>query len=344
MTNVLESNAPAGQQYEIQTTTQGTLQVSLAPGGGGGSTTVSPLVTTSAQCFWIMQGSTAGGGAAVQTDIPSGALATFAAALALATPGVPCTLFVGDGDYSAEGLQDFGAKGVPALTVISLNGNAGASQVGGGVTIPALNCDSLTLYGVALEGAGLTQTIEMYASYCTFGTTGGLTAGSANFDFCNIGGGPINVSTAILTNCRFLSDIGAITSVEGWDIDSNTASQLGNGPANGKFNSSTSVVLNSTPCKLMHDADTTVVLTDFDQVLVLNEFTAPRTLTVDITGASDTDALTVLVYADVAGGAPQNTLTVNPGATVLGRDNRTSFFTLAAPNVVQLYSEHAPTF
>lgn len=340
--NVLESEAPAGQVYELQTTTQGTLLVELTPGGGGGSTTVSPLVTTAGQVFWIMQGSTAGGGAAVQTDTPSGAFATFAEALAATTNGLPVTLFVGPGDYSAEGLQDFGAKGVPFLNVVALSG-AGGLDEDAAVIIPALDCDNMFLDGVQMGGTGtLTAVGELGARNCGLDPAGGVTAGEAILDGCLLGGA-IDITTATLTRCGFFSDIGAITSVEGWNVDSLTAAALGNGSANGHFNSSTSININSQPAALMHDADRTVVLADFNQVLVLNEFTAPRTLTVDFTGSESLDLLSCYVYADVASG---NTLTVTDGThpTVLDRDAYTNVFQNQAGTLALFGSEHAPVF
>jgi hypothetical protein len=332
--NVLQTAAPTGQVYEIQTTTQGTLLAEAVAGGGGGSTIVTPL----ANIFWILQSSTAGGGAAVATDAPSGAFSTFAAALAAATNGVAVTLFVGPGDYSAEGLQDFGAKGVPFLNVYGLSGAAGFAE-DAGVIIPALDCDNMVLDGVQLGGTGTTTCVSsLSARNVSFETTGGLTVGNAVLDDCVLGGGAIDISEAALTRCTFSSDVGAISDISGWNVDSSTAAQLGNSPANGHFNSSTSVELNGSPCKLMHDANTGLVLADFSQVLVLNEFTAPRVLTVDLTGSASLDTLTVLTYADVAGG---NTLTVN--GTVLDRDNYTTVFQNQSATLVPFAAERAPT-
>jgi hypothetical protein len=304
--NVLQTEAPTGQIYELQTTTQGTLLAEVVPGGGGGSTIVTPLENI----FWILQSSTDGGGAAVETDAPSGAFSTFAAALAAATPGVDATLFVGEGDYSAEGAQDWAGKGIPSLNVICLDGVQGT-------TLPPLNCDLLRIEnGIVLDPGGGAPSL-LAVGGCDLYTTnvlGPIQTGNLAADRCVVAGGTIGGGT--LFNCNFVGppQFSALSSLE---VDANTLAALG------EVNASTTEVDphifgGGFDYAWMKDANKAFALSDFPRLLVpANVFTAARVATVDLTSSTDLDTLTVDGYGDLS----VNTLTVN-GVVLDGQGKR----------------------
>ena len=331
--NVLQTTAPTGQQYEVQTTTQGTLLVESVPGGGGGSTTVSPLVTTGAQVFWVMQGSTAGGGAAVQTDAPSGAFSTLAAALAAATPGVPAVLYVGGADFSAEGLQDWGAKGVPSLQIIGLPSLQG-------VSLPPFDCDNMSLTNVIVPDPGggnpaLLAVSGVDLDRCN--VVGPLHVGGCAASRCILGSGAgqHQIGFGTLFNCNFAgaNDFQTFSALE---VDANTLAALASTDAStpeanpvifgGQYNYA-----------YLKDADRTVNGGgSWDQdhaILPANILTAPRVLTVDLTGAPAVGFSTFTV--DVYGDTSTNTLTVN-GTVISSTVQQRYVFQVAAGPVLNL--------
>ena len=300
---------------------------------GGGAISAIP------NTFWVQAASTKTGGTAAISGA-AGPFPTIAAALAAAVVGHAVTLFVGEGDYSAEGFQDFSAFN--ALNVYGIAGSSGSTEQGGQITLPALSCPNMVLRDVTLSGAGNTQADQLEASNCSLTTAGLTVSGYAALANCVLGH-DISIAAGRFDQCSFDSTVGTITDISGWDVDQKTLGQLGNGGAAGKF-SGGQVSLNGVPLANMYDNNTTVVVADFSGVLITNfPWTAPRTLTLDLTGAIDGDVCHLYTYADVAGA--QGPLTVNPGGLTFSRDTyeTTLVVTTGGTALAVQAAEHAPS-
>jgi hypothetical protein len=334
--NVLKSDAPVSQQYELQTTTQGTLLVELEPDGGGGATTVTPLQNQ----FWVLQLSTSTGGAAVNTDAPSGAFSTLAAALAAAVPGHTATLFVGEGDYSAEGVQDWGGKGITSLNIIGLPSLQG-------VTLPAFDCDEISLANVIVldPGAGapaLLAVAGVELDQCN--VLGPIHTGNLAAERCILasGAGQHQIATATLYNCNFsANDFQTLT---GFEVDANTlAGMAGNGSTTTP--EATPVVFGGQwNYAWLKDANRAINgggAWDQDRaILPANTLTASRVVTVDLTGAPAVGTSTFIV--DVYDDTSVNTLTVNGTVISSTLPQRYVFQVQAGPVLTLISQERAP--